>query len=292
MAIITLGADAANTNGTAVTSGGSVNTLGTAVDFTTSLTTQCNYWTLIAWSQTADGSRIALDLIADPAGGTSYNTLVPNLMLLPTGAAGSRQASVFHFPLKITSGSRVALKARSSGVSKVAHAMLYGDTSAPAPSTGGTSYTSYGYTTSTTNGTTLGTPAANNTKAASYTEITAATSGGTTFILPIICTAGALATEQRALVDIATGSGGAEVDIMTDIVSINATSNDYWTPPMSGIQALSISNGTRVAARCAVADTTLTIPRFYFLATDFTYPTAGGGGVTPPLIGGGGLVHD
>lgn len=106
----------------------------------------------------------------------------------------------------------------------------------------GAAFGSYTY-----GGTTVTASATINTKGA-YTQLTAATSGDTAFMVVKLATTDVATATTGFLVDIAVGASGSEVVIAANLlVAADGTyiqSNGNWLLP------LAIPSGTRIAARC------------------------------------------
>ncbi len=106
------------TPGTAVTANASANTDGTAVTLLSALARDCEYLviqTLAASTATTNTSAL-LDILIDPAGGTSWTTLIEDLLCGYSGAISTAipygPAYHYHFPIWIPAGATVGAQVR------------------------------------------------------------------------------------------------------------------------------------------------------------------------------------
>lgn len=280
MAIVSLGADTATSSGTVVTSSASTNTLGTYVSLSAGLANNIYAMRITAWSSSADGARITLTF---RKGGTTV--ILSDYWVSADAGASSRAAQSVWIPISIAAGQSLEVAARSSGGSKSAIVSVQVNEDAQAPASGGTSYTTYGFNTGTTTGTTLNTPPANNTKATgagAYVQLTASSSAAHTVLFIGINGTATTATEQLGLIDIGTGADGSETVIIPNTSIEMATGLDVFEPCMQGPYWVSVATATRIAALCQLSNTTLPIPRITLYASDFAYPTGGGSQVGFP----------
>jgi hypothetical protein len=158
---------AATTVGTQCTPGGS-NSDGTAAALLSALSHDAEYLRLsftLDTSQSPSGvdADIMASILIDPAGGTSWSTLIPNLILgglsqVGTVGAGTTGSScMFDFPLWIPAGASLGIQARcaSSGAIPLLRtvAFAYGGNANPASWWCGQRITDIGTSPSTSNGT-------------------------------------------------------------------------------------------------------------------------------------------
>lgn len=98
------------------------NTMGTAVEIISGANLAQDCWLLeigyLTGPLSGSATSTILDVLVDPAGGSSYTAVISSL---PTGGAaapaGSVQPPVYTFPLKIKAGSSVAVKASQNNAS-------------------------------------------------------------------------------------------------------------------------------------------------------------------------------
>lgn len=121
------------TPGTAITPGSSVE--GSWTQIASGATVAQDVYLLRLWITTGNTSGaqrdILVDIGVDPAGGTSYTELIPNLLC---SQAGSAQDCGFWFtlPIFIKAGTAIAARARSNSTSTVRVApWMYGQPSNP-----------------------------------------------------------------------------------------------------------------------------------------------------------------
>ncbi len=109
--------------GTTVTAAGSANADGTAVSVLSSLAFDVHY--LVVGVGTAIGGSTLdtaslLDVLVDPAGGTSWASLIDDLVVgfsPATGAGTVGLSHYYHFPLYIPAGSSLGAQVRSADIS-------------------------------------------------------------------------------------------------------------------------------------------------------------------------------
>lgn len=114
-------ADAASgTPGTAVASNGTADVEGAWIQIATSGNIANEVWLLVigvwAIANAVTARRAHIDVGIDPAGGSSYTPIIENLLC---GQAGTfaQGGAYFHFPIRIPSGSSVAVRHQNSSVS-------------------------------------------------------------------------------------------------------------------------------------------------------------------------------
>jgi hypothetical protein len=110
--------------GTAVTSGTS-NADGSDTAILSALTHDVEYLRLIltgTFNATANNNCL-MDLLVDPAGGTSWSTLIPSLMvggvnlMSQSGSSVAGPGGIYDFPLWIPAGATLGARIRSAGTS-------------------------------------------------------------------------------------------------------------------------------------------------------------------------------
>jgi len=124
--------------GVAVTAGAN-NTDGTAVGVLSALTFDCHYLIIGIGGtglSTAQ-SHTLLDILTDPAGGTSYSSFINDLACGYTPDIDVQQGIVcwYHFPIYIPAGSSVAVQARTAHTANITTGRVimyaYGNPSRP-----------------------------------------------------------------------------------------------------------------------------------------------------------------
>lgn len=128
----------AATVGTAFTAGAS-NSDGSAVAVLSALAFDCHYLIIGIAGISAAGAdaQCLLDVLTDPAGGTSYGSFIDDLVCGHTPVLTDRTGigCWYHFPIFIPAGSSVAVRARTAHGSNIATgfvvAYAYGDPTRP-----------------------------------------------------------------------------------------------------------------------------------------------------------------
>jgi hypothetical protein len=112
------------TPGTAVTSGGSANTDGTAATLLSALAHDCEYLSisLLANSGSNTNRSALLDVLVDPAGGTSWSELISDLLcgysgLVAVGSTPFGPSYQYDFPLWIPAGASIGAQVRCATAS-------------------------------------------------------------------------------------------------------------------------------------------------------------------------------
>lgn len=99
--------------GTAITSGGSANTDGTAVTLLSALGNDVHFLQVSGSDFVTNGqtARVLLDILIDPAGGSSWAELIPDLVC---GQSSSQGGMFYEIPIYIPAGASVGAQCRSS----------------------------------------------------------------------------------------------------------------------------------------------------------------------------------
>lgn len=280
MSVETIGADTTNTRGTVITASGSANTKGS--------------WTELSASTSTAATAAMVTIFC-------ANTQADYLVDIGTGAAASETAVIadiqtnrptisitcrqFFIPISIASGTRVSARCQSSTAAATCRIIIH-LFSGTANFLGGTSVVTYGANTTDSGGTEVDPGGTINTKG-SYVEITASTSADIEW-LTVIAGGRTNGAKQNAefLLDVATGAGGAESDIISNIyftesVTINEIDN------VIGMFPVSIASGTRIAVRaqCTINDATDRLFDIVLLGSDATAVGGSGGGGFSAFMG-------
>lgn len=153
--------------GAAVTSSGTANTDGTAVDlFGAALSHDVEYLRLSFSAAQASGANndALATILIDPAGGTSWSTLIPFLICGPvndirvSGGAPAGQGCFYDFPIWIPSGATVGCQIRAnntSGATWQVLALAHGGNANPASWWCGQRVSAIGVTEAASDGTTV-----------------------------------------------------------------------------------------------------------------------------------------
>lgn len=113
--------------------------------------------TLTGLGSSAVARSVLVDIGTDPAGGTSFTAVIPNLLLAPAGNPGVSGGIQYTFPLGIRSGSTIGVRAQantSSGTG-VCLVEVWGKPRNPKRAWRGSRVTAYGPATGTSLGTAI-----------------------------------------------------------------------------------------------------------------------------------------
>jgi hypothetical protein len=132
------GTNPAVTAGVTVTPGAS-NVKGSWAIMATGANLNFEVCMIEVWFHTITGTldrQIAIDIGVDPAGGTSYTTVIANIIAgnMPGGPGGIGGGTRFLFPIRVPSGSQVAIRASNSNATAgtfIAACRFVGVTSRP-----------------------------------------------------------------------------------------------------------------------------------------------------------------
>jgi hypothetical protein len=135
--------------GTVITSGTAAE--GSVVSLITALSYDCELLVvrLYASSATTAARPLTLDIMIDPAGGTSYSVLVENILggqLNGAGSSGSWGGATYAFPLFIPAGARIGARCHAdlNTTTVSVHVNVYGQNANPGSWWAGQRVTSYG----------------------------------------------------------------------------------------------------------------------------------------------------
>jgi hypothetical protein len=124
--------------GISFTTSASANTDGTAVTVLSALARDAHYLVLAFMSTTSTSADPAVmaDILIDPAGGTSWASLIDDLLIggCATAATGLGPNLYFHFPLWIPAGASIGIQARRSHAAALTGrvmAWVYGEPKRP-----------------------------------------------------------------------------------------------------------------------------------------------------------------
>lgn len=281
------------TVGGAQITGGSANTKGSYTEVIASSAVTTNSINLVCFTGTnfTDGFAQLLDL-ATGAGGAE-SVIIANLC---TDMANTTVAydGVFQatFPARIASGTRVAARCQGTNASSLMGIAV--TTIAAGSMEGITSFTTYGANTADSGATQVDPGGSINTKG-SYSEITSSTSALAQFGLVAAAFqghsfSGGTAVGGTWAIDIATGAGGAETVLWSDLrvrAVDNVSACMTYTGRMHGFLTY-IPASTRIAARASsdsVAATGRLIDVAVICGTAPSESSSGGsGGTIPPMI--------
>ena len=268
------------TYGALVTANTTANTKGSWTELLASTSEEAVGIYVDISSATASG-RYLLDIGTGAAAAES--AVIANI---PFAAGSSAVVNVslpgFYVPLSIASGTRISARCQSStagGVQLQVSIYVVGGS-------GSATVTTYGADTSDSGGTEVDPGASANTKGA-YSEIASATSADhDTFIAIVTGKANAVPTTAAFVMDIATGAAASESIVIPNLAFSSNDSADSVGPIVFSFP-LSISSGTRLAARAAATTNDATDRLFdvIVLGVSNGQPSGGGGASAYAFIG-------
>jgi hypothetical protein len=266
--------------GTDTTSSGSANTKGAYVQLSASSSFASN-WAHVVFHGATTGVAALRHLvdIATGAGGAEVDVL-PNLATDMASAAGSsvQLGGLYGLPLAIAISTRIAARNQSSGTSR--SVVVSVEVRAAGSMPGITTFTNHGSDTSTSGGLSLDPGGTANTKG-SYTQLTASLAAVAQFLL-MMATHNASSTSGASstwAMDIATGAGGSEVVLVSDMRFIwPFSTNAYIMTPRSQGVGTYIAASTRVALRVSCSTNTATLRLVHVAALYGTASAESGGG--------------
>lgn len=228
----------------------------------TSLIASTNFDAFIAGVTIYGLASAALDTAAmvdigyDPAGGTTYSAVIPNILAggTPSTALSSSRRQ-YWFPVFIPEGSQVAarMQALISGDQSIVGLRLIGgkNRSNPWPHRG--AIQDHGTNPASSNGTQMANAAAD-TKSA-WTQLGADTTRRHSGLCVATSPIGAALTGARFYIDIGLDpTGGTTYSVVIPDVEITQTANEEqcsWIDPMSALLSIDIPAGSAIAARAA-----------------------------------------
>lgn len=247
------GAGAASVLGTAVQTGASSATKGTAVELIASTSFDA-YWvriTAMEHGATNTASQSALDILIGSAPGA---VIIPNLLVGGAGSAFAtgKSAKVWDFNLYIPSGSRLSAQAAGvrTNVNMRVGIYLYGGDGYPHYRVG-SKVTTYGMGT-VPNGTAI-TPGSSG-AVGTFTQITAATTDNHFAFVPSFQTAVSTVTTQLLTVEI--GAGAATEEVISFPYWFGTDSGEFMDGPYNSMPTFQdIPSGTRLAMRASASGT-------------------------------------
>ena len=243
------GSVGSTTLGHAVTTGAAAGTKGTPTELITSTSFDA-YWITIwagAYGAAATASEGCLDILV---GAATEDVLIPNLLMgyCDDWSAG-RGPKMWHFPLYIPAGTRIAAQAcgaRTATAVRVGVA-LYGGDGYP-PFRVGSQVNTYGVATP-PNGTAV-TPGASG-AVGSWTQITASTSEDNFAVFPSWQPNADTNMGPRSWT-VGIGIGSATEDLIAEDYYYGVTSNEAMTGPCVGMPAFyDMPSGSRLVMRAS-----------------------------------------
>lgn len=274
MAVETIGADGSASAGTDVADG-TANAKGSWVELSSS--TSADAQGMIVSLRFFGGTGDALVDIG--TGGAGAESVV--VADLPCHSENDQAMPVYHIPLPISSGTRVAARCQTTGGSASVKVLVY-LISTTVNLEDITSVATYGTNAADSGGTEIDPGASTNTKG-SWVEITSSLSADVKFVIPMIHNRGNSVRDSAGwLLDIGTGSAGSESVVVADLALMARSAGDVIRPANYPPFPIEIASGTRVAVRAQSTINDATDRLF-----DFSMVTANGaasGGGSPVIV--------
>lgn len=267
--------------GTLVTSSASTNTKGSYTQLIASTSFTTNRIELSSTANAASGNGMAALIDLATGAGGSESVVISNLAA-DIGEAGELIFTA-DFPLAVASGTRVAARFQANVGSRTVRLNVTAIAAGGMP--GMSSFTTYGADTSDSGATGVDPGGTTNTKG-SYTEITSSSSALAQWMMAVIAFRGnAQPLSFSWAVDIATGAGGAETVLYSDLRVCERevlTFRMGYTGRMQGFLTY-VPASTRLAARasCTTNDATDRLIDVELIAGTAPTEPAGGGGKLP-----------
>lgn len=225
------GANLASSAGTTVTASSSANTKGSYTEIISTTASDAFGFMLMV---TSPSSRMAIDIAFGASG--SETVIVGDIFVVESSTA----PFAYFFPIQIPAGTRIAARCQSTtGSATVGVALILMDGSFDSRQALAQA-TTYGFTSSTTQGVTV-TTGALDTKG-SWAEIASSITADIRYLV-VCCRFNIVNT--NFLLDIGIGASGSEVVLVPNINGINNSSLREYE--------VSIPSGTRLAARAQAA---------------------------------------
>ncbi len=230
---------------TAVTADATPHTAGAWVEMIASTAFTASAVALIAIGATATANTDTSVLADIGIGGSGSEVAI--VESIPLGARPTKGFTEHRVPLSVPAGSRLSVRIRAAITVdttnvqlRIAGGGLHG------PSGYGRA-TTYGADTGTSNGVTLTTPGATNTKGA-WTQIVAATTNPCRFLLAAPCLrAASTQLSVTGLIDIGVGGSGSEVVLIPDVYFDASSSEDLVS--VAAAVPVNLPAGVRLSAR-------------------------------------------
>jgi hypothetical protein len=278
MSVVTIGANASTSRGTAVTTSVN-NTKGDWVELEDSTTADAHALVLIVSCRDA-----VTDCLIDIGTGaaSSEAVLIANIFARAVGFHNQ----IFYFPVAIASGTRVAIRYQAGNAAATVNTIMYLlNNTTDVPLTECTP-TTYGAVTADSGGTAIDPGAVAHTKG-SYTEIEDSTTDDIDWLYVIVGRTDGGISNTDWLIDIATGAAASESIVIPDIWAFAHATTDVHDPYAFGPFPVSISSGTRLAARaqCTSTDATDRLIDVVLIGYDGTAASGSGGGGFSAWIG-------
>lgn len=196
-----------------------------------------------------------IDIGVDPAGGTAYTTILPDLYAA-TGGPNRVPAWTAFFPIALPAGGTLAARWRASTTNKVARVAVY-------PISFGWSSPfrlqqtfAFGTVPASSSATQVDPGGTANTKG-SWVQMTSSTAIPIRHLTLITHQENVATTDCDWRVDVGVGAAGSETVVVPDLLRRGISLNDNLMPAATGVY-LDIPQGTRLAVRaeCSITDAT------------------------------------
>ena len=245
--------------------------------------TAAQYDGLLITVKKALNTRVLFDIAT---GAAASETVVIANLYVSRGDANSDSTTTFFVPLRIASGSRLAIRGQSHTSGETITVTVHGTVG------GFTSYascTTYGADTGNTAGTVIDGGATADTEG-TIVELTASSGAEHEQLLVVLGPPTSNATAiTLVMTDIMTGAGGAESAIINDLLFSNPNGNPNGNQCFFPVfPSTAIPASTRISARCQASTNNANGRTVQIILYAMGSPySSGGSGLKVPLIGGG-----
>jgi hypothetical protein len=247
--MVSVGADAAASRGTAVTASGSTHTKGSYAELVAAMTFHATCVRVIISPGTSHTGYL-VDLAAGAAG--SEQVIASNLLM--ESRIGT--VAVYELPIHLPAGARLAARcqsATSAGVCYVSAVLSSAPWGVHVPLS---RVLTLGANTATSLATlSLDPGAAANTKGA-WGQVVASTDVPIRALIPVVLNGNAAYSDADWLIDIGVGAAAAEVVLVPNLPAGSSAAADLVTPSTWPPIPVDVPAGTRIAARsqCSITD--------------------------------------
>lgn len=247
------GSTPGSSTGVTLTANASNNTKATSYTTLIATTTYVSNWLLVQCGRSSAAASFLIDIAIGAA--SSEQIIINNLFHQIPAATTQYHAKSYLFPVRIPAGVRLSARCQSSTGSTTMDIAVQTISSPISAPPGMTLVETIGADTTNTRGTTLDTGATANTDV--IAQLTAATTQPYRWMCLAVGnrTDEAWGGERNFLIDIVTGAGGSEVEVIGDLLCTGAANVDHPTPGAFSFP-VAIANGARVAARARCSNNT------------------------------------
>jgi hypothetical protein len=247
MSVVTIGAVTSGAvNSTQLANPAGNNTKSAYTEISSSTSADAEAILVAVFTGGADG-----DVLFDVATGaaSSETDIISNVYMCDNNST-SQVTRYYYFPVAIASGTRVSMRYQATNLNCDVYALIHLLDGASTISLANCAATTYGAVTADSAGTGLDPGGTANTKG-SYTELEDSTTDDIDWLMVVVGGQNNTArTFATWLIDIATGAAASESIVVPDVFSQTGAA-DVVTPTVIGPFPVTITTGTRIAARCS-----------------------------------------